>query len=112
VRRRSLVLYAHRPVVKARQLTRTISFWTAVGGAALAPFPVTRPFAVFLWRICGLGGVGAVYGYWSASHGHDAEPVAFLRSMRSAPDRREGLVSAGWHAMFWVAAEVLRSRFA
>lgn len=70
-----------------------------------------RPrLAVVLWRICGLGGVGAIFGGASVKLGVEIEPAVFVRALRKDEARRRVLVSFSWHAVFLILAEVLDRR--
>jgi hypothetical protein len=66
--------------------------------------------AVVLWRICGLGGIGAIFGGASVKLGVEIEPAVFVKALRRHETRRRVLVSFLWHGVFLVFAEVLDRR--
>lgn len=90
-------------------LVRTISLWCAVGGT-IALMTGRKKTAITLWRICGLGGMGAVYGAYAAEKQLPVQPWPVARELAKDPKRRAPLVSAGWHGAFLVGAEVLDKR--
>jgi hypothetical protein len=87
------------------RLSRTISGWSAVGGT-LAYISGNRRLAVYLWRLCGWGGIGACYGYEAATRGVPPEPVALWRVGIKWPFWRSFL----WHGSALVLSELADRR--
>jgi hypothetical protein len=88
-----------------QRLSRTISGWSAIAGL-LALLTGHRRLAVYCWRLCGWGGIGAVYGYESGSRGIPVEPVALIRRGVDWPFWRSFL----WHGCFLILSELTDRR--
>lgn len=89
-----------------KHLHRTISGWGVLAGT-ICLLAGRRRAAVWLWRLVGLGGVGAVYGHYCASKGIDVEPVPILKALIRDDARQEPLRAAAWHGVMWALAEWL-----
>lgn len=88
-----------------RRLARTISGWSAVIGL-VAYLTGNRRLAVYAWRLCGWGGIGAVYGFEAARLGVAPEPVALIRAGLSWPFWRSFI----GHGAFGVLSELAARR--
>ena len=88
-----------------KKLSRTISGWSAVLGL-IALVTGHKRACVYLWRLCGWGGIGAVYGYETGSRGIPPEPVALLRRGVGWEFWR----SFGWHGFFGLLSELVDRR--
>jgi hypothetical protein len=91
--------------VEVQRLSRTISGWSAVIGAIALATGHNR-LCVYAWRLCGWGGIGAVYGYESGTRGLPAEPVALWRAGVRWPFWRSFI----WHGVFGVLSELVDRR--
>lgn len=84
-----------------RWTPKTLSWWLAVVGTALAAFPPTRRLAGVLLVTLALGGVGAVYGNAAGVYGVPVQPIPILRALISGRDK-DALRSAVAHGA-WIA---------
>ena len=91
--------------IELQRLSRTISGWSALIGAVALLFGHKR-LAVYSWRLCGWGGIGAVYGYETARRGLPAEPVVLWRAGVGWLFWRSFL----WHGIFGVLSELVDRR--
>lgn len=93
--------------MKTRRLPYTISGWGVAAGTISLLFG-WRSAAVWFFRLVGLGGIGAVYGHYSGSHGLPVEPYPVVMSLIRRPDRTV-IRAFAWHAVWWVLAGIVKS---